>query len=77
MSRRVFYEVKWSEIEAGDVVLVAVEQLGGVVKVEVSKCLIGKREDGHVCVLIECEIGGLRWRERFDPNALAYMQSPL
>jgi len=78
MSANVFYKTRWSEVEKGDTVLVANNAFGCVVELRVAAIWTDLRDsDGARFVVVNYDVGEQRLRDRFDPDAPAYIQSTL
>ncbi len=72
-----FHKTTWSQVKAGDIVLVPWESLSEIAEVEVATCRTLPGLDGKPLVRIGFRFCAAGYELSFDPEAVAYIQSRL
>jgi len=71
----IFHKTTWSQVKAGDIVLVPWESLSEIAEVEVINARSYPGIDGKMLVRIGFRFSGAGYELSFDPDGTAYAQS--
>jgi len=77
--KRPFHETTWSEVEVGDVLLIAWASFDKIVKVEIKQCesVMEPGPDGKLLVIARYTAFDEEFGRAFGPDETAYVQDRL